>query len=45
MAFWTVTPFREIKGTFVLLTPSKHILKGKITARKSILKLLECRRT
>lgn len=43
--FFTITPFREIKGTFVLLIPFKHIIKGKMTARKSILKLLECNRT
>ena len=29
--FSTITPFREMKGTFVLLIPSKHIIKGKMT--------------
>ena len=43
--FSTITLFREMKGTFVLLIPSKHIIKGKMMARKSILKLLECNRT
>ena len=43
--FSTITPFREMKGRFVLLIPFKHTIKGEMIARKSILKLLECNRT